>query len=69
MEIKADKEAKEAITQLCDIALKTAGLANYMAVGNILTAMNRPETNPQKVTPPASVAKKMKKTVKKGRKR
>ena len=40
MNIKADKEGKEAITQLCDVALKAGGLQNLAPITNILKAVS-----------------------------
>ena len=39
MIIKADKEARVAIEQLCDIALKAGGLSNMNGIGNILKSV------------------------------
>ncbi len=44
MEIKADEEARIAITQLCDIALKSGGLQNYKAIGGILASIKPVES-------------------------
>ena len=39
MIIKADKEGKDILVQLCDIALKTGGLHNMNAVQGILNSI------------------------------
>ena len=39
MKIYADKEGKEVIVQLCDIALKTGGLQNLNGINNVLTSL------------------------------
>jgi len=39
MIIKADKEGKDILVQLCDIALKTGGLQNMNAVQGILNSI------------------------------
>ena len=47
MEIKADKEGMEAVTKLCDVALKTGGLGNMNAVSQILAGLESiPEVEP-----------------------
>ena len=57
MNIKADKEGKEAITQLCDVALKTGGIQNLAPITNILKAVSDGDkTEPKKVPVPDSVA-------------
>ncbi|MCP4607687.1 MAG: hypothetical protein GY845_03080 [Planctomycetes bacterium] len=47
MKITADKEALDAITKLCDIALKTAGLSNMQAVSVILNSMTLEPIEPK----------------------
>ena len=39
MIIKADKEARIAIEQLCDIALKAGGIQNLNGVGKVLDSI------------------------------
>ncbi len=39
MDIKADQEGIEAITKLCDVALKTGGIQNMNAVSVILSSI------------------------------
>lgn len=39
MKILCDKEGKQAITQLCDVALKVGGLKNMDAINQILGAI------------------------------
>lgn len=39
MEIRTDQEAKVAIEQLCDIALKQGGLQNMNGVGKVLASI------------------------------
>ena len=43
MILRVDKEAKEIIVGLCDIALKAGGLNNYKAVGVVLNSMGNIE--------------------------
>lgn len=39
MKIKTDRQGSEAIQQLCDLALKTTGLANLKAINDILASI------------------------------
>lgn len=39
MILKVDKEGKSAIEQLCDVALKQGGLANFNPVGLVLNSI------------------------------
>ncbi len=43
MEIKADQEGIEAITKLCDVALKTGGINNMNPVSVILSSIKKLE--------------------------
>ncbi len=43
MEIKADQEGIEAITKLCDVALKTGGIQNMNPVSVILSSIKKLE--------------------------
>ncbi len=43
MLIKADKEGMEAVTKLCDVALKTGGIGNMNAVSQILAGLKNIE--------------------------
>lgn len=39
MKFIVDKEAKQALTQLCDMALKQGGLQNLQAIQAVLTSV------------------------------
>ena len=43
MEIKADKEGKEAIKALCDVGLKVGGMSNLQGVLQVLKCIEEPE--------------------------
>ena len=43
MEIKADKEGKEAIRMLCDVGLKVGGLQNLQGVLQVLNCIKEEE--------------------------
>jgi len=47
MIINTDKEGKELIVQLCDIALKMGGLQNLQGVNNILQTIKLVEEEEQ----------------------
>ena len=40
MLIKTDKEGREAVQQLCDVALKQGGLQNLNAINTILNSIS-----------------------------
>ena len=46
MEIKVDAEAKKVITSLCDVALKSGGIANLVVVQQVILAMEVPVAEP-----------------------
>jgi len=39
MELKVDKEARETITQMADVVLKSTGLSSLQAVNNLMASM------------------------------
>ncbi len=39
MKIKVDKEGKDTIIQLCDVALKSGGIKNVAAINVVLTSI------------------------------
>ena len=45
MKIACDKKGKEAILQLCNIALKTGGLQNMQGVSEVLNSIKVIEEN------------------------
>jgi hypothetical protein len=55
MQIKADKKGAEAVRQLCDVALRSGGLANLAPITQVLACLDHPdkpkpedEKNPKK---------------------
>jgi len=50
MIIKCDKEAVEAIKQLCDIALKTGGLQNMQGIQVVLGSISELEEKQPELT-------------------
>lgn len=47
MKILCDKKGKEAILQLCDVALKTGGLRNMQRISEILKSIENVEHKKQ----------------------
>lgn len=43
MQIEADKEGADLIRQLCDVALKSGGLANLAGITQILACLYHPD--------------------------
>lgn len=55
MEIKADKEAKQVIHQLCDIGLKASGLSSLSAINALLGSIE--DIQPVSASPEEAPAK------------
>lgn len=71
MQITADKKGAAAITELCNLALKTGGLANLPPVTEILTCLEYPGKLKPVPTPATEipVPKKTKKRLKTNKKK